>query len=387
MIKFLKSRTTTTGFAMFAMFFGAGNVVFPLSVGQHAQDGNFWAIIGLLITAVGVPFLGLVSMTLFSGDYQKFFGRIGKIPGFIVSLLIIFLIGPLGALPRTIALSYSTTKMFLPNLSLPIFSAIACLIVFLFTFRKNKIIDIIGHILTPLLLGSLMIIIIKGLITGPPLTPTDYQPVTMFLHGLYEGYQTMDLLGAFFFSTVIIASLKKAAKEEEGDSSPKKLMSLTLKASAIGGSLLSLVYCGFSYVAALWSESLAVTRADYFLGSLAIEILGPYAGILACVAVALACLTTAIALAAVSSEFLHYDILKDRVSYLFSLTAVLITTYFISTLDFTGIMEFLAPILEVCYPALILLSLLNMGYKLWGFKSVKIPITAVFIISLWGTLT
>ena len=69
------SNTIATGFAMFAMFFGAGNVVFPLSLGLMAQDKNIYAIVGLLITAVGVPFIGLMSMTLFNGNYKHFFEK------------------------------------------------------------------------------------------------------------------------------------------------------------------------------------------------------------------------------------------------------------------------------------------------------------------------
>src|SRR3984893_3016927 len=100
-----KSNTIATGLVMFTMFFGAGNVVFPLALGQYAQDKNFYAILGLLITAVGVPFLGLIAMTLFNGDYKSFFDRIGKIPGFIVAAVILGLIGPFGAIPRCVALS------------------------------------------------------------------------------------------------------------------------------------------------------------------------------------------------------------------------------------------------------------------------------------------
>jgi len=117
----IQSNTLSTGLAMFSMFFGAGNVVFPLAMGQYAQDKNFFAILGLLITAVGVPFLGLMSMTLFDGDYRKFFGRIGKIPGFIIALAIMALIGPFGAMPRVIALSYSTAKNFFPKHYTPLF--------------------------------------------------------------------------------------------------------------------------------------------------------------------------------------------------------------------------------------------------------------------------
>lgn len=369
---------------MFSMFFGAGNVVFPLAVGQFAQDGNLYAALGLLITAVGVPFLGLVSMTLFSGDYEKFFNRIGTTFGFLVALAIMVLIGPLGAMPRTVALSFSTTQMFWPDIQLPLFSLASCILIFFLTIRKSRVVDIIGTFLTPLLLLSLGVIIVRGLWIGPSLPDTDFSAIGLFFHGLNEGYQTMDLLGAFFFSTVIIDSLKK--QTAHSDSSPTGLIKLTFKASCIGAGLLSAVYLGLSFVASSWSQQLAITRPDYYLGVLAVSILGPYAGVVACVAVALACLTTAIALAAVFSEYLHKVIFKNKVSYRLCLGGTLVVNYFVSTLEFTGIMKFLAPILEVCYPALILLSVLNILYKLWGFRFVKLPTVALFIFSLWGSL-
>src|SRR3984957_3942591 len=95
-----KSATIATGLAMFSMFFGAGNVVFPLALGKIAQDQNVFAILGMLITAVGVPFLGLVAMTLFNGNYIHFFERLGKVPGFLVVTAMLGLIGPFGAIPR-----------------------------------------------------------------------------------------------------------------------------------------------------------------------------------------------------------------------------------------------------------------------------------------------
>lgn len=376
----MRSKTFTTGLAMFSMFFGAGNVVFPLAVGQYAEDGNLYASLGLLITAVGVPFLGLWSMTLFSGDYVKFFDRLGKTLGFVVALAIMVLIGPLGAMPRTVTLSYSTTKMFWPEINLYLFSLLSCVVIFLLTIRRNKIVDIIGAYLTPLLLFSLGAIIIRGLLIGHPKPPTDFDGWTLFLHGLNEGYLTMDLLGAFFFSTVIISSLRK-----HNPSAPD-LIKDTLMASCIGAGLLSVVYLGLSYLASSWSAQLSASTPDYYLGVLAVSILGPHAGIIACVAVALACLTTAIALAAVFSDYLHKVIFKNRISYGVCLVATLIVNYFVSTLEFTGIMKFLGPILEVCYPALILLAVLNIAYKLWGFRFVKLPTIAVFLVSLWSAL-
>lgn len=385
MIRLLQSRTVMTGFAIFAMFFGAGNVVYPLTLGQYAKDSSWIGVLGFLLTDVGVLILGLISMGLFGGNYRQFFGRIGKVPGAWMAAFIMILIGPLGAMPRTIALAYSTTHLFLPSLSLPIFSALSCVLLYVLTYRKSSIVDIIGKILTPILLLSLFIIIVKGIWLGPELGMQTDSSWTVFFRGLSEGYQTMDLLGAFFFSSVIIASLKEAAAEE-GVTNQKGLIRLTVKSSAIGGVLLALVYIGFTYVGAFWSDALAQTRQDYYLGSLAILLLGNYGGIVACIAVAFACLTTAMALAAVSSEFLHHSVFKNRISYAYSLVITLVINYFVSTLEFTGIMEFLAPILEVCYPALILLSLLNISYKLWGVQSVKLPTLIVFCISLYGNL-
>lgn len=377
-----KTSTVATGFAMFSMFFGAGNVVFPLALGKIAQDKNFFAIIGMLITAVGVPFTGLMAMTMFNGDYRSFFGRIGKVPGFLVEATIMGLIGPFGAMPRCIALSYSTAKAFMPGVSLPIFSAIACVIVFLLTFKRTSILDILGYVLTPLLLGTLGLIIAKGFMGASAVPDSGHETFAIFLKGLKDGYQTMDLLGAFFFSSVVIACLKSGRNEEE--SSPRKLMAITLKASAIGAFLLGLVYVGFSYVASFHSEILTDVPSDELISHIAIHVLGKHAALVACLAVALACLTTAIALAAVFAEFIHEDITFDKIGYQASLIITLVITFFVSTLNFTGIAAFLLPILQICYPALIVLTLLNILYKLYDFKPVVLPVVVVFLISLFS---
>lgn len=378
----LKSNTISTGLAMFSMFFGAGNVVFPLALGQFAQDYNHFAIFGLLLTAVGVPFMGLIAMTLFDGDYKKFFERLGKIPGFTVAIIIMALIGPFGAIPRCIALSYSTVQIYMPDISITVFSLLSCFVIFAFTYKKNRILEVLGFVLTPILLGSLAIIIVKGLLFTPEVQMTaNHNPLEIFWKGFKDGYQTMDLLGAFFFSSVILACLKQDIQPSE-KTSYRTIINVALKASAIGAFLLSIVYVGFSYVSAFHSESLGEIAKDQLAGIIAIQVLGPYAGIIACVAVALACLTTAIALAAVFAEFIHIDVTKNKVGYIPSLILTLIITFFVSTLKFDGIVMFILPILQILYPALIVLTLCNIAYKLWGFEWVKTPVLLTFIASL-----
>ncbi|HXF29491.1 MAG TPA: branched-chain amino acid transport system II carrier protein, partial [Chlamydiales bacterium] len=367
----------SVGFAMFSMFFGAGNVVFPLIVGTLAQDRALYALLGLVITAVGVPFLGLFGMTLFEGDYRAFFARLGKWPGFLIILVIMGLIGPFGAIPRCITLSYSTVKLFFGETPLLIFSVVSCVLIFLLTVKKSRITDVLGYILTPLLLVSLAVIIIKGALIHPePSTGEMESNMQSFLNGLLYGYHTMDLLGAFFFCAVVIDALKALGK------SHRSIHHNTYLASTVGAGLLAAVYVGMCFVAAMHSMDLTEVPADQLLGKLALSVLGPYAGVITCTAVALACLTTAIALSAVFAEFVHNDIVQDRLNYEWSLAATLVVTFVISTLEFNGILLFLAPIVQVIYPALVMLCIVNIAYKLWGFKYVKLPVALTFAISL-----
>lgn len=366
---------------MFSMFFGAGNLVFPLALGQYAQDHNFYAILGLLITAVGVPFLGLIAMTLYDGDYKKFFEKIGVVPGFLVTVIIMGLIGPFGAIPRCVAFSYSTIKLYLPGISLPMFSFLSCLIILAFTYKKNSVVDVLGKILTPILLVSLVIIIGKGIYSSPVPPIADHSDWTIFVHGLKEGYQTMDLIGAFFFSAVALACLRQDIDNSDAVNY-KKLAIQSFKASAIGAFLLSIIYIGFSFVSAYHSEHLSGLPADELAGMIAMHVLGPYAGIVACLAVALACLTTAIALVVVFADFINQDISKGKVSYEMGLIITLVITFFVAIMNFTQIAAFLGPILQIAYPALIMLTVMNILNKLYGVKFIKLPVWIVFVASL-----
>ncbi|MFN4174728.1 MAG: branched-chain amino acid transport system II carrier protein, partial [Parachlamydiaceae bacterium] len=246
--------------------------------------------------------------------------------------------------------------------------------------KKNQIVDILGYYLTPLLLLSLAIIIVKGIIFSPSAPSSDLMPIDAFSLGFFQGYQTMDLLGAFFFSSVVIACLKPEQMSQEGKH--RRILKLMGQASIIGAVLLSLIYIGFSYVSAFNAESLVGTDKDKILGQASLLILGPTAGILSSIAVALACLTTAIALACVFAEFLHHDITFGKVGYIPSLIITLLISYFVSIMNFNQIVAFLAPILEILYPALIVLALMNILYKLYDVKAIKVPVLAALAATL-----
>ncbi len=380
-----RSAILTTGLAIFAMLFGAGNIVFALAIGQFAQDKNMFATLGLLISGVVVPFLGLIAMALFNGDYKSFFGRIGRVPGFLLISLMMGLLGPFGVIPRCITLSYSTSKMYLPSISLTIFSFLCCAFILMFTFRRTRILDVIGFFLTPLKLGSLIFLIIFGLIYATSLPPAPHNELDLFIKGFTSGYQTMDLLGAFFICTLVLDGLRKKMHSDD-PKNYKVLIMATLKASCIGAALLGLIYFGFSYIAAFHSLSLENIRPEELVSKIALVVLGSYGGIFVCFAVTLACLTTAIAMTTVFAEFLHQDISNKKISYTLALVITLVIAFLISTLDFTGIIKMLAPVLTLCYPALIALCILNILYKVKNFQPVKVPVFIVFGLSIMAYL-
>ena len=303
-------------------------------------------------------------MILFNSDQSRFFGVLGKVPGFLIALFIITLLGPLGSTPRCIALSYSTIKMSAGDISPFLFNAIACVIVYFFTFQKKRIMDWLGYFLTPLLLGSLAFIIIKGLLTSEVSTTVNEDNFAIFLHGLKEGYNTMDLLAAFFFSSIILSSLKEA-QDKEG------LMKMALSSSAIGAGLLAATYIGFSLVASYHSTDLSIVSVDQLLGAITMKIMGPSAGIWVCLTIALACLTTAIALCNVFAEFVSTQLFRNKISYKTALKGTLIATFIVANLEFEGISAFLGPVLIICYPFLMVLTAYNLITELLRMKDKK----------------
>ncbi len=344
------------GLALFSMFFGAGNLIFPLSLGQAVGAQASVATLGLVITAVVVPFLGLLAVLLAQGNLDRFFGKLGRWPGFCLALGLIALLGPLGSTPRCIALSFVSLKHLFPSLMLPLYCAGACGLLFVLSLYRERILGLLGWILTPALLISLVGIIVLGL--WLPGEWSSAQPAgNAFALGLVEGYNTMDLLAAFFFASSILAwnkvSLQKA-----------------LWGSVIGIGLLGLVYLGLSLIAAKHGVALAGLPKEKMLFHLTFLLAGSSAGWIVAITVALACLTTAIALISIFAEFIHRH---AGISYRIALAASLLITFVVSTFEFSGISAVLGPALEILYPGLIVFTLWSIVYDMFAqrVKSVK----------------
>ncbi|GAB4393019.1 MAG: branched-chain amino acid transport system II carrier protein [Gammaproteobacteria bacterium] len=375
------SKVLAIGFALFAMFFGAGNLVFPLALGAHAGQYLGYAVAGFLIFGVGAPFLGLFATALYHGDYMTFFNRIGRIPGIVFVTFLILIIGPLSAMPRTEVITYQTFKPFLPSSydSHVWFSAIYCGLMFLMSYREAKIIDILGKYLSPIKLLTFFTLVVVGLMmVHNPATTSDYAKHVL-TQAIVTGYGTMDLIASFFFCSIAYRAVQRYLGTE---ASEQQLMSTTLKACIVGGVCLGLVYIGFMLLAAAHAGDLQHIGTDKIIGVISHLVFGRLGAAIVCICILFACFSTAMGLAEVSSRYLYMQVFKQRVNKTVCLTFVTITTFIMTNLGFDGIMAFAIPILLVVYPSLVVLSIVNILHKLFNFKYVKFPVYLTMLISL-----
>lgn len=369
----------STGLALFSMFFGAGNLIFPLIVGHAAGPNNGYAILGLSLTAVAFPLLGLAAMLLFHGNYQNFFGRLGIIPGAVLLFMLQAILGPVGVIPRLITLMHATLSPFMPGISLLTFTILTCGLLFFLAYRPQKMIKILGVWLTPLFLLALAILMIKGLIDPPAPNPVHEAATASFVQGLVGGYSTMDLITAFLFATVIFPYLQQGLSHVQEGDKKKALLKRLVKTSLIAAFLLGITYAGLSYLSSFHTWTLDGTYApEELISAISIKLLGPYGALVAGVTVALACLTTAISLVCIVSDYVGTELLKERRGKAIPILTILLLTTFFANLGFKGIASFLGPISQVIYPGLILLSVLNIMYSLYNFKPVKTPVFLTF---------
>ncbi len=374
-------RLVQLGLAIFAMLFGAGSVVYPLCLGRDAGSMVLFAVAGFIVTGVLVPLIGLISAALFNGDYKRFLGMAGRWPGMIIAFICMLLLGPLGATPRCITLAHGAVHWHVPAISLFIFSVVTAVLIFFATMRRSMVVELMGKVFGPIKLALLFLIIICGLFaTAAPLT-TVLDSGTAFTRGFTDGYLTLDLIATIFFSALIVRSIRASMKpEEQGDQAAVALYGL--KAGVIGGSLLGLVYIGFSVVAAQHGLAIAFIEKRQLLSALAAEVLGAPASILANITTVVACLSTAIALTTVFAEYLASELCGARIKYIHALMITVAMNFAMTNLGFSGIEAVMEPLVVICYPALIVLSLANAAYVFWGFNYIKEVVIATLLINL-----
>lgn len=380
------SGVLVAGLALFSMFFGAGDLIWPLILGGASGDKNLPAMLGLLVTGVSLPLLGLMAMMLFRGDYRAFFGQTGRRTGFILILIIQAILGPIGSIPRLITLSYATLQPYMPAaITLPIFSVLSAILVLFFTIKRKKVVEILGIVLCPFLLLSLGGILVVGFFSNPP--PQEVVALSTkqaFFNGLNVGYNTLDLIASFIFAPLVMTYFTRKDEIDTPENRKQTFVKM-IKACGITAILLSGMYIGLTYIASHYISVLPEGHPpEARLAEISIYLLGPYGALFSCVAVAMSCLTTAIPISVISAEFIHQDLFKGRGGILIPCCISLGIAMVLANIGFMGIAALLSPILQILCPGLIILSILNILHKLYEMRPRRIPVYAAFALSTIG---
>lgn len=376
-----RSQIISVGLAVFSMLFGAGNLMYPIVVGITSGELNIFGLSGFLVTAVLLPVIGIVAMILFDGDYKSFFYRLGDIPGFVLVLMCMLIIGPVIALPRIVTLSHTMMSPFLPEMSSLVFAIIFLGITFLLSFREAKIVDILGKFISPVLLISLLIIIIKGFFSADTAMPASDTALNLFLGNLKLGYETMDLFAAIFFASIILTILKENLGQATDVKSLKKLAVVGFKAGLLGTSLLGIIYVGLSYLGVYHGHGLIGVNAGELFRDVSFKVLGSCGAFVIAISVLFACLSTSIALAAVVGEYLQKEVFRNKIGFVPALALFMFLSVPLSMYGLDKVLELTGgPLLYIAYPILMAITFLNIAYKWFNFKPIKLPVLLVAVL-------
>jgi branched-chain amino acid:cation transporter, LIVCS family len=355
---FMKKKDTLfVGLMLFSMFFGAGNLIFPPFLGMGAGT-SFWpAIIGFILTGVGLPLLVLTAIALVKDGVNTLGSRVHPWFGTIFTIVVYLSIGPFFGIPRNANVAFEMGfKPFLGNVSLdqPVllftFSAVFFLLVYLLSLNPSKVVDYMGQFITPALLLSIVVLCVTGFVklNQPLKAPTEnYQHASLF-KGFIDGYSTMDALAALAFGIVILTTLK-----QKGITDKKQLTSYTVKAGLVAGTALALVYVAIGFIGAKMAGYGTFDNGTALLSKASTILLGNGGTILLGVIFTLACFTTCVGLTIACGQY--FTKIAPKFSYRFFVTTVTIVSLLIANLGLNQIIYVSVPFLVMSYPLTIVL--------------------------------
>ncbi|MCC8194781.1 MAG: branched-chain amino acid transport system II carrier protein [Deltaproteobacteria bacterium] len=366
-MKQLGIHSVIVGFALFSMFFGAGNIIFPPYVGLAAGKEWFSGFLCYYMADVGLALVAVFAMlrTQSIDRVESIMGRLGDLPAKTMMVVILICIGPLLAMPRTCATSYSmAVAPFVGGGSLAaslVFTVFFFGMTILFSIRESVLVDLVGRYLTPLLVAGLLLLIIMGVVS--PIGEISQTPKVdnVFWMGVSAGYQTLDVLAIIVFGLLVVNAMKARGYS----SSRMQFISVGL-ASAIAGLFLFIVYGGLCYLGATTSAIFPETvDKGLLVTAISSRIFGPLGAAILSVVISLAFLTTAIALAGSMGTFFN-TLTNGRFAYKNGVIVACLFSGVVANFGLNNIIALAAPILTIVYPgvlAVILLSLFDRQIK------------------------
>lgn len=391
----MNKNTWIIGFTLFAMFFGAGNLIFPPSLGLDSGHFFWPSILAFSLTGIGLPLLGVIIGAV---DKQGYIGSLNKIsPKFsIIFLIVIYLtIGPLFAIPRTASTSFEMTVTPIAhtsgNISLFIFTAIYFLIVLYLCINPSKMVDRVGSLLTPLLLLTILAMIIKGFVdfggnSASKASEAYTSNLAGFSQGFTNGYLTMDAIAAIAFSMIVVNAVKAT-----GVVHANKILKQTIMAGVIAAVALLFIYISLGFIGNHMDVSQAKLNSlaakdqnigTYLLTAIASTGYGIFGKYLLGIIVALACLTTACGLIVSVSEY--FNRILPKIPYKAYVIIFTIISFILANQGLNSVIKMSVPVLSVVYPIAITSVLLILLARLFPTKPIaqRIPVAVVSIVAI-----
>lgn len=356
------------GMMLFALFFGAGNLIFPAALGQHSGSNVGWALAGFVITGVGLPLLGVMAMG-YSGckDVQELASRVHPVYGLIYTVALYLSIGPMFATPRTGTVAYEIAiKPFTEGVAMdmqPIFLALFFGISLWLSISPQKLVNRIGNILTPALLLVIFLLIVKSFITplGGYAVPHGEYVTTggAVLQGFLDGYNTMDALASVVFAILVIDFVRLS-----GATSRVVVTKTVMEVGAIAVALLGIVYIFIANIGATSVERFGLfeTGAPVLTAS-ADFLFGAVGQVILAVIVLLACLSTSIGLITSCSTYFHK--LYSKISYKVFVVIFSIAAFGLGMFGLKTIISAAIPVLMLLYPLTIVIIFLALSDALF----------------------
>ncbi|BBG61252.1 LIV-II [Providencia rustigianii] len=375
------------GLMTFALFVGAGNIIFPPMVGLQAGDQVWTAALGFLVTGVGLPVLTVVALAKVGGGIEALSTPVGKVAGLLLAIVAYLSVGPLFATPRTATVSYKVGIAPLlggeSEISLLIYSAIYFVLVVGISLYPGKLLDSVGHILAPVKILALAVLGIAAVMwpAGEPIMATQAYQEMAFSNGFINGYLTMDTLGAMVFGIVIVN-----AARSRGIENSSLLTRYTMWAGLIAGVLLTLVYLSLFKLGEN-SGSLIPNPADGadILHAYVQYTFGDYGSFFLAVLIFVACMVTAVGLTCACAEFFSRYV---SISYRKLVLILGVFSMVISNLGLSKLIAFSLPVLVSIYPPCIVLILMSFTLRWWRNPTVVIAPTMLtsFVVGLIGAV-
>lgn len=374
------------GVMLFALFFGAGNLIFPAQLGQLAGTNLWSAIIGFLITGVGLPLLGVIAIG-FSGtnNLQELSSRVHPVYGVLFTSLLYLTIGPFFAIPRTATVPFEVSISPLlgdmnPKFSLFMFSFIFFGITLWLSLNPSKIVDRVGKFLSPALITLLIILIVLSVLNpiGKAGVPQGDYAANPLAKGFIEGYNTMDALASLVFAIIVINSIKALGVKSE-----KGILKATFKSGLISAIFLSVIYVGIAFMGSVTVEKYGLfDTGGPVLSSVASYYLGAFGLVLLAIIMILACLTTSIGLITSCAEYFHT--LIPSIGYKTLAVIFSVFSFVIANFGLANIISYSIPVLMFLYPLTIVLMLLTFLSPMFHHSQLVYvsTISVTFLISI-----